>query len=191
MNESKKLLIGFAVLGLMCICVAGVAFFTFREFGKRAEAIANGDSSSVAKAQEEIANFKVPPGYDALAMNFFIYNVVTFTPENSNSGATIMLMQLTGTFSGSDEQMKEQLRQAAEQQNGQSGSSMRVVDSFETVIRKETVTVTISEGDYQNFTMRQWTTIFQGNNGPTLLMIQGPVQRWDDKLIEDFIKSIQ
>ncbi len=103
-----------------------------------------------------------------------------------------MLMQLNnGSSLGNEEQTREQLRQVAEQQNGQAGSSMRVVDSFETVIRKETVTVTVSEGDYQSFTMRQWITIFDGNNGPTILMIQGPTSRWDDKLVEDFIKSIQ
>ena len=57
-------------------------------------------------------------------------------------------------------------------------------------IRGETVTVTISEGNYQGFIMRQWTTVFQGNKGPTILMIQGPVDAWDDQVLDDFLKSI-
>jgi len=186
MNESKKLLIGFAVVGLMCICVAGIAFFSFREFGKRVEKIAKGDPASVAKAQENIANFKIPPGYNATAMNFLMYNIVTLTPDESHRGTMIMLMQYNGLFSGNDEQMKEQLRQAVKRQSGQ-GSSMQVVDSFETVIREETVIVTVSEDDR----MRQWMTIFQGNKGPTMLMIMGSISIWDDQLAEDFIESIQ
>jgi len=192
MTESKKLLIGFGVVGLLCLCIAGAAFFGFREFGRRMESVVNGDPANLEKAQEKIAGFDVPPGYKPIAMSLVVYDMVTLTPDSaSGPGATIIMMQYNGLSSASDKQIEEQLRQAADQQGGQGGASMQVVDSFESEIRGETVTVTVSEGAYQSFTMRQLTTIFKGNNAPTILLIQGPVEYWDEQLVNDFIKSIR
>jgi len=192
MSESKKLLIGFAVVGVICVCIAGISFLGFRSFGKGIENAVSGEPTSVAKAQEKIAEFDIPPGYEPLAMSMFVYDMVYLTPaEDSGTDPMIMLMQYSKFSSGDPEQMAEQLRQAAEQQTGQSGLSMETVDTFEEIIRDQTVTVTVSEANYQGFTMRQWVTIFQGNNGPVILMIQGTAETWDDQLVDDFVKSIK
>jgi len=152
--------------------------------------VVNGDPTNIAQVQAEIAKFTIPPGYKPFAINMFNYNMVTLTPVSSKSGMMIMLMQYRGLVSGNSEQMEEQLRQAVERQSNQSGTSMQVVDMHEEIIRKQTVTVTISEGQYQTFTMRQWSAVFKGNNGPTILMVQGAVETWNKQLLEDFIKSI-
>jgi hypothetical protein len=68
---------------------------------------------------------------------------------------------------------------------------MKLVDSYETVIRGETVAVNVSEGDYQGIAIRQLTTIFKGNNGPTILLIQSAADYWDEQLVTDFIASIR
>ncbi len=196
MKESKKILIGLAVIGAMCICVAGITFFAFREFGKRVENMAEESNSpaTIAEAQENIAKFTTPKGYSASAMDLFTYEIVTLTPDLSEiggNGPMIVIMQYKGLLPGNNAQMEQQLRQAVQQQGGGAGSSMQIVDTFETTIREETVTVTVSESSYQSYTTRQWMTIFKGNNGPTILMIQGPSDEWDDQLVEDFIASIQ
>ncbi len=190
MNESKKLLIGFGVVLALCCCTAGISYFTLREFGNRMEKAVNGDPTSIARVQVEIAEFDIPPGYKPFAINMFNYDMVTLTPDSSNSGMTIILMQYTGLVSGNSEQMEERLRRTVAQQNNQPGASMQVVETQERVIREQTVTVTISEGQYQTFTMRQWSTVFEGNKGPTILMVQGVVEAWDNQLLDDFIKSI-
>lgn len=192
MNESKKLLIGFAVIGVLCCCIAAVSFFAFRQFSNRTKSMINGDPTSVAQIQGKIADYEVPQGYKAQAMNLFIYDMISLTPDTtSRSKPMIILMQYNGTISGNSAQVEEQLRQAAEQQGNQSGAAMHYVDSIEREIRGQTVTITVTEGDYENFTMRQWMTVFKGNRGPTILMIQGSVEDWDDSLVEDFIKSIK
>ena len=191
MSESKKLLIGFAIVGVICICIAGVTFFGFRILGSRFEDMANGEPTSVARAQEKIAEFDIPPGYEPMAMSMFVYDMIYLTPADSEYDPMIMLMQFSRATAGDPEQMAEQLRQAAEQQTDQPGLSMEMVDSFEEVIRGQTVTVTVSEASYQGFTMRQWVTIFQGNKGPVILMIQGIAETWDEQLVDDFIKSIR
>jgi len=191
MSESKKLLIGFGIIIVICCCTAGIAFFAFRLFGNRMESAVKGNPTSVAKAKEDIADFDIPAGYKPMSFNFLTYNMITLNPETSGSGMTIMLMQYTGVVSGSSEQMEEQLRRTIAQQNNQPGTSMTIVDTHEEVIRGQTVTVTVSEGRYQSFTMRQWSTVFKGNKGPTILMIQGIAETWDGQLLDDFIKSIK
>jgi hypothetical protein len=190
MSESRKLLIGFGIVALLCLCAAGVSYLAFRQLGKQVENALNTDPTSIAKTQDHIAEFDIPPGYRPMAISLFNYDMVNLIPETSNSGMTIMMMQYTGLVSGNRKQLEQQLRQAAERQSNQSGVPMQMVDTREVSIRGETVIVTISEGDYQGFIMRQWTTVFQGNQGPTILMIQGPLNVWDDQLIDDFLKSI-
>ncbi len=192
MSESKKLLIGFAIIGVLCLCVAVAGVVSFREFGNRAKKLVSGDPTSVAQVQDNIAEFDIPSGYKASAMNMFVYDIIMLTPDSTSKRApTIMLMQYNGIISGNSAQVEQQLRQAAEQQSGQSGTPMQIVDSFDKEIRGETVTVTVSEGKYESITTRQWMTVFKGNRGPTILMIQGIVKYWDDQIIEDFIESIK
>lgn len=190
MSESRKLLIGFAVVGAICFCMAGIGFFGLREFGKRFESMANGDPTAVAQMREKIADFDVPPGYRTTGMPMVIYDAIMLMPEQT-SGPMIILMQYSGVTTASREEMEQSLRQAAEQQSRQSGTPMQVVDSFETVIRGETVTVTVSEGSTQGLVLRQWITIFEGNNGLVIFMAQGIAQQWDEQLLNDFLQSIR
>ena len=191
MSESKKLLIAFAVVGVICVCVAGIAFLGLRTLGNRFEDMTNGEPTSVARAQEKIAEFDIPPGYEPMAISMFVYDMISLTPVDSESDPMIMLMQFNQSISTDPEQMEEQLRQATEQQTDQRDLHMEVVDSFEDVIRGQTVTITVSEANYQGVVIRQWITVFQGNKGPVILMIQGVAETWDDQLIDDFIKSIK
>jgi hypothetical protein len=192
MKESKKLLIGFGVVAVLCMCAAGISYFAFREFGKRMTNAIGTDTASVDQAKENIAEFDVPEGYSPTVMSFLTYDMVTLNSESSSgSRMMIMMMQTNSFFSGNSEQTTEQLRQAMRQQGSQPGMSMKLIETHEEVIRGETVIISVSEGNYQSFTMRQWMTVFTGNKGPTILMIQGPAESWDDQIIEDFLKSIK
>jgi hypothetical protein len=191
MSESKKLLIGFGVVAVICCCAAGTAFLAMREFGRKMDNFASGEPTAVARIRENIAAFEIPPGYSPIAMSFLGYDVVSLTPDRSGPGMMIMLMQYSSFAAGSAEQMEEQLRQAAERQVGRPGASMQVVEVRQEVIRGETVEVTVSEGTFEGLIMRQWTAIFSGNQGPTILMVQAPLEAWDEDLLEKFITSIR
>ena len=190
MSESRKLLIGFGIVALLCLCAVGTAYFAFRQVEKQVGQAFNTDPTSIARVRQNIAEFEIPPGYRPLTISMFNYDMVNLVPETSSSGMSILMMQYTGLASRNREQMEEQLRRSAQQQSGRPGVPMQLVETRAVSIRGETVTVTISEGNYQGFIMRQWTTVFQGNKGPTILMIQGPVDAWDDQVLDDFLKSI-
>ncbi len=191
MKESKKLLIGFGIVGVLCLCAAGVSFFAFREFSKRMENIISTDPASVEQVKQNIADFDTPEGYAPTVMSFLVYDMIDLRSEDYANRTNIIMLQSNTFLSGNSEQVKAQLRQAMERQNNNPGMSMKLVDTYHEVIRGETVNVTISEGSTQNITMRQLLTIFTGNRGLVILMIQGPVEDWDDQFAEDFIASIR
>jgi hypothetical protein len=185
MSESRKLLIGFALVGILCCGISAVTLLLFREVGNRAEDMISGEPTSMAEIRERIVDFDAPPGYETKAMSMFIYDMVILEPDRSN-GSVIMLMQYNMLMSASPAQMEEQLRQGAQQQGGQTGA-LHYVETIEREIRGETVEITVSEGSG----MRQWLAVFEGKKGMTLLMVQGPVESWDDELLDDFIASIK
>lgn len=192
MSESKKLIIAFAVVGAICCCMAAGTFWGMNALGEKIGNMPQGDDPTVvASMRDKIVDFDLPSGYQPGVMSLVIYDVVYLTPVDPDDGPIIMLMQYNATTSLNREQMERTLRQAGEQQGPQSGVPMQVVDSFETVIRGQTVTVTVSEGGGQGSAMRQWVTVFDGNDGLVLLLIQGPVYAWDDEMVETFIKSIR
>jgi hypothetical protein len=184
-------LIGFGVVGVLCLCIAVASFFTLQEFGRRTEKMINGDPTSVAQVKENMVAFDIPAGYEERVMNVLVYDVVVLDPHiYSNSGPMILLMQYKSLIPGNSAQIEQQLRQSAQQQ-GAAGAQMHFVETIEKEIRGETVEITVSEGSYEGFTMRQWLAVFEGKNGPTILMVQGSVEEWDDELLDDFIESIK
>jgi hypothetical protein len=192
-NKNRNIWIAVAVVGVLCLVACGVAFLVFRQVGTKVTEAIKTDPAEVSAVSDKIAQYDLPPGYQAqMSMSLFVYDMVMIGPAQSGSSSMIiMLMQFNGGAGLDQAQMEEQMRQAFEQQGGQPGAQMRVVETREETIRGEQVTVTISEGGSQGVTLRQWVTVFKGNGGPTVLMIQGATSDWDNKLITDFIHSIR
>ena len=189
MDRNNKIWIGVGVVAGLCLCAAVVSFFVLRELGSRVSNAFKTDPNEVAAVGDGIAKFDVPPGYElSMGMSFFTYDVVSIMPTPSaSSDMTIMMMQFTSGAAANEEQMQEALRQQTNQPNVQ----MRVVEQKTEIIRGEEVPVTISEStSTESFILRQWTAVFTGNKGPTILMIQGTTTNWDEELIKDFIQSI-
>lgn len=192
-NKNRNIWIAVAVVGVLCLVACVIAFFVVRQVGTKVTDAIKTDPSDVSAVSDKIAEYDLPPGYEAqMSMSLYVYDLVMIGPSpTGSSGMMIMLMQFNGGAGLDQAQMEEQMRQAFEQQGGQPGAQMKVVETRAETIRGEQVTVTISEGTSQGITLRQWVTVFKGNGGPTVLMIQGSTSDWDDELIADFIHSIR
>ena len=190
-NKTTWIIVG--VVAFLCLAACGVGFLIFRQIGSQVAEGFKTDPAEVKAVSDKIANFDVPPGYSLqMSMSLFVYDMVAIAPDSpASSSMMIMLMQFNGGAGMSREEMQEQMRQAYQQQGGQPGMQMRVVETREETIRGEQVTVTVSEGSSEGFTYRQWMTVFTGNGGPTVLMIQGATADWDDEMIANFIHSIR
>jgi hypothetical protein len=104
----------------------------------------------------------------------------------------IMLMQFPTGMDVSRQQMERQVEQALARQTGLSSADMTSVGKEETVINGEPVTLTVREGTTnRGEQIRQLTGLFDGNTGPTMLMITGDVNTWDQAMVDDFIASIR
>jgi len=191
-NKNRNIWIAVAVVGVLCLVACGVAFLVFRQVGTQVGEVFNTDPADVSAVSDKIAQYDLPPGYEAqMSMSLFVYDMVVIgSSQTGSSSMMIMLMQFNNGAGLDQAQMEEQMRQAFEQQGGQPGMQMKVVETREETIRGEQVIVTISEGASQGITLRQWITVFKGNGGPTMLMIQGTTSDWDEELILNFIHSI-
>lgn len=189
-NKSKTVWIVIGVIAGLCLIACVIGFFVFRQVGSK---MINTNPADVATVSDKIAEYDMPPGYQAqMSMSLLVYDMVVLAPSQSSANSMIIIMmQFNSGTNMSREEMQQQMQQAYQQQGGTGGVQMQVVETREETIRGETVTVTISEGTTEGVTIRQWMTVFRGNAGPTVLMIQGAPSDWDDDLITDFIHSIR
>lgn len=189
-KSNKWIWIGVGSALLFCLCAVGVAIFLLARVGQKVQEGMKTDPESAAKAAHEIADYELPPGYqEAMSMDFFIYATVVITDTSSPDKPMIMLAQFQA---GADqEQMEQQIRQSFEQQSGQRGFTMKLVETKTMTIRGEEVQVFIYEGsDSGGEVMRQLITTFPGKDGMAMLMIMGTPQNWDQEEIDAFIESI-
>jgi phosphate/sulfate permease len=193
-KKTNWLWIGLGVAALFCICAVAVAVFLFYRVGKQVADSTKVDPEAAAKAAHEIVDsYELPAGYqERMAMNIMLYSFVMIGPDDTanTSGPIIMLAQFqTGV---DQEQMEQQLRQSMEQQSGNRGMDMHLVEVKKMTIRGDETDVAIYEGsDQSGNTLRQLLASFPGKNGTAMLMIMGDAQEWDQTVIDNFINSIK
>ena len=196
-QEPKKrnwLWIGLGAAALFCLCAVAVAVFMFYRVGKQVADSTQTDPAEAAKAAHEIVDsYELPAGYqERMAMNIMFYSFVMIGPENSANGPIIMLAQFASGSGVSQEQMEQQLRQSFEQQAGNRGMDMHLVEAKKMTIRGNESEVAIYEGtDQSGNTVRQLITSFPGKGGTAMLMIMGDAQDWDQTEVDNFINSIK
>lgn len=194
-NKNKWIWIGLGAALLFCCCAVVAAILVFRQAGKTIEEGMKTDPESAAQAARKIADYDLPPGYqEQMSMDILFYSFVIIAPDTNTQTSTSPLIMLAQfSQAGMDrQQMEQQLRQAFEQQSGQRGADMQVVEVKNMVIRGEEVEVTIFEGtDTNGYVVRQLITSFPGKDGTAMLMVMGSPSAWDDKVIDDFIESIR
>ena len=195
-NKNKWIWIGLGAALLFCCCAVLAAYLVFKQAGQTLQEGMKTDPESAAKAAHEIADYDLPPGYqEQMAMDIMFYSFVIIAPDTNNTSPSASPLIMLAQFSqaGMDrKQMEQQLRQSFEQQFGQRGADMQVVEVKTMVIRGEEVEVTIFEGtDANGYVLRQLVTSFPGKDGTAMLMIMGAASAWDDNVIDDFIESIR
>jgi hypothetical protein len=191
----KQLFILLGVLAGLCLCAAGLGFAGLSYLGTSLrQAVANADDpANVQKIASEIADYTPPEGYQQAAMNILMYKYVMLMPDpkSHTQGPLIILMAFPASSNLSKEQMQTEMQRTFARQMGQ-GAAMKEVETKTVSIRGKDETVTVLEGTLKNGSLlRQWIAIFDGKNGPILLMIQDNPDRWKDQLVNDFVASIK
>jgi hypothetical protein len=193
-NKNKWIWIGLGAAVLFCCGAVLVATLIFWQAGKKIQEGMKTDPEAAAEAAHKIADYDLPEGYqEQVAMDIMFYSFVMIGSENSTgilTGPMFMLAQFQAGVN--QEQMEEQLRQSFEQQAGNRGLNMSLVNVEEKTIRGEETQVATYEGSDENgHVFRQVITSFPGKDGIAMLMIMGPVESWDQDLVDAFIESIR
>lgn len=189
-KNNKWFWLGLGGALLFCLCAVATTVFLFGRIGKRVEQGMKTDPVGAAEAGHAIADYTLPPGYqEEMSMDFLLYTMVFIDDESSDSlSGDQPLIVLAQFRAGANQQ---QIRQAMEQQGGQRGFSMKIVDTKKMTIRgKEVEVVTLEGSDELGNTMRQVITTFPGKSGNAMLMIMGDPKNWDKEEIDAFIESI-
>ena len=89
------------------------------------------------------------------------------------------------------EEMTKQMQQSVEQQSGNSGLKLKMVETRKVTINGKEASLTVSEGaDSTGAAYRQWVTAFPGKTGLIIILIQGKTGAWDDAVFNEFLSSI-
>ena len=191
MSRGLRTALILAAIVLFCCCVAGLGgtLLGTRVFGRAL--ITNPER--VQAVGREIADYDVPSGYQELfAMNMLGVKIVAIGPAAPADFMMIMLMQLPSGLEVSQSEMERQIEQALARQTGLARADMTEVGEEEALIKGEPVTLIVREGVTDDGEqMRQVTGLFEGKDGPALLMVAGEVDAWDTEMVDRFIASIR
>ncbi len=199
MNKNSKIILG-SLGGTLLLCVGLVAaFFGFAEWQNRRN-LANmhvKDPTAIAQIADTMADYDLPSQYEeALVTRFSSTNVLyIFAREdtpNYLSYPRITLVQFPPDKYASAQAAREKMRQVGPQtdiENGRITSMEEVI----TTIREQKVSLTIYHwvDDAGNEHRSLASAIFTGKQGFLQLLIEGPVQGWDEEMIDAFIQSIR
>jgi hypothetical protein len=192
-KNTKWIWIGLGAAALFCLCAVAVAFFMFYKVGQRVKEGLKTDPASAAKAAHQIVDYDLPPGYqEQMSMDVMFYSFVMIGPQGADKAKPLIMLAQFNQMGTDPKQMEQQIRNSFEQQYGNRGLNMKLVEVKKMTIRGEEVKVSIYEGSSSSgASMRQWITSFPGKNGTAMLMIMGSPQTWDQASVDDFVKSIR
>jgi hypothetical protein len=191
-KSNKWLWIGLGGALVFCLCAIGALVFVFGRVGQQIKQGMKTDPAAAAQSAHAIADYELPAGYqEQVAMDLLVYTTVIIGPQPGSSSGQPIIMLAQFKAGGDRQQMEQQMRQAFEQQSGQRGAQMKVVETRKMTIRGEEVEVITLEGSSDTGgIMRQVITTFPGKDGTAMLMIVGDIQHWDKEAIDKFIESI-
>jgi hypothetical protein len=193
-RNTKTVLIVLGVVLVLCICsCVGFGIFAPAIGGMFMSQSVATEPADVAAIGSNIVDYETPPGYEAVfGMSFFGFDLVGLGSEKENPQMLIFLMQFPEWANADQASMEAQLEQSVNQQLDNREMQLETVGEEEVSIRDQPVTLTIREGtDADGDSMRQMTGIFQGKSGPTILMIMGNMESWDQAAVDQFLASIR
>ncbi len=198
MNQTTKtILMIVGSLVVLCACAAavlvGTGAWSFTQLVRFADQSTTEDPQEVANIASQIADFSVPEGFiTQYGIKISTFSMVQYTTHTEDT--YIFLTQFPAGTSINPQEMMREIRNSSRNPNSPwYNVDTELVEQKSVHIRGDESTLSISEGKSdQGVLYRMANATFDGKgDGPTLLVIVGPADHWDTKMVEDFIASIQ
>jgi len=196
MDRNTKIVLGI-VLGLVLLCVCGGVggCIALNSLGGRLfERMVIDDPAEIEQMVDEIVDYDLPPGYaEEGGMDMFFAQMLIISPDDGSDRPFIMFMQLDAKVNMDEVEARTQFQQSMETRLQQGDVSLEFVDSTTVTIRDEEVELSTYEGvDEDGNEFREIISeMFDSKGGPTMLLVAGRVEEWNQTEINTFIKSIR
>ena len=192
MSRNTKIVVGIiaGILGVCCIIAIVAALLLPRMFEDMAEGFDN--PLAGAELAESMVDYELPAGYEEQgAMNLLVMEIAVITGTDQQT--MIMLAEFSDVFTGNEEDMQQQMRDAFASQTGAQNANLEFVGSQDVTINGQDVTLGTYEGtDEQGNGIRQILGVFETKNGGSgMLMIFGSRDNWDEGGISQFLDSLE
>lgn len=189
MNRTLKIfliIVGSAITFVLSLLVAG--FIMFRSAGWVLTHVIDSEPASISEVGRSIADYDVPDHYsDAYAAEVAEFSLVAY--RNVDTDAHIYLIQMPETIHVDPAILETQLRVAS---GTETLAEVAVVHHIPCRIRGQETTLVISEGlNHDNRPYRSASAMFPGKGGQALINISGPVEAWDQAMVDSFVESFQ
>jgi hypothetical protein len=181
------------IVGLLaCCCIGGAGIFLY--FQQAFSQVFITDPAQTAKIGHSIAEYEVPPGYTEIFANSADgYKVVAIGPRTQGSGGMLLLiMEFPIALQEDEKEMERQINSTFEQQNPNGKTQLLAIGKQETIIRGQSVTLKVSEGnDSAGTQRRQVMGTFASKNSTAAFLGWAAKADWDETLITRFLASIR
>ncbi len=189
MNRTLKfflIIAGSALTLLLSLLVAG--FIMLRSAGWVLTHVLDSEPASVSEVGRSIALYDVPDRYtDAYAAEVADFTMVTY--RDVDTDGHIYLLQMPETIKLDPGLLETQLRAAS---GTEVLAKVAVVHHMPCHIRGQETTLVISEGlNHDKRPYRSASAIFSGKGGQALINISGPIEAWDQAMVDSFVESFQ
>ena len=189
MNRTLKIFLiiaGGALTFVLSLLVAG--FIMLRSAGWVLNHVIDSEPASVSEVGRTIADYDVPDHYtDAYAAEVADFTMVTY--HDVDTDGHIYLFQMPETIQLDPALLETRLRMASDTEVL---AKVAVVHHMPCRIRGQETTLVISEGlNHDNRPYRSASAIFPGKGGQALINISGPIEDWDQALVDSFVESFQ
>jgi len=149
------------------------------------------DPVVVQKTADEITEITPPSGYDPLFSFNMVMKMAAFGQEDQETPRILMLMAFPAG-SANEQQMRQQMNQSLQQQGGQHNLEEIESETRTYTIRGEECQVQVAKAKGQNgIEVRQITAVFQGKEGPAMLMLIMPEEEWSSGGEQEFEKMLE
>lgn len=192
MSRNMKIVLTIVVVVIGLCAVTGLASMLIaRRVAKEAFVT---DPTRMPAVGQEIAPYALPKDYsEAFSMNLGPAKMVMITrSDKSPEGMVFMLVRMPSE--GTDpEQLQQQMKQMMSQRLGQAaGGTLEPMRDMEVILNGESVDLTESESESgADNGMRQISGVFNGPNGPVMLLVMGKIGTWDDQALNEFLNSLK
>jgi hypothetical protein len=195
-KTTKTVLIIISAVIVLCACASAVVLVTglwsFNRIARVAEQSVSESPHVAVRVGGEIAEFEVPEGFGSpYSIHFGDVTVIGY--KSASERSHLLLAQFPeGTSINVDEMLRLIQEGSGDPNSIWYSTDMTVIDQIAVEIRGQQTRLNVSEGtSSEDVTYRTATATFQGRGGPALVMVAGPLDEWDQEMVQEFVSSIQ